>query len=343
MATLTRIKVKTQSAGRMAGTIKYVTQAKKTRFNGQWMVSGSNCVARTAFTEMMTTKQNFKKESGNLFFHYVQSFSGKEIITPQQANEIALELAEKLFPDYEALVATHCDTDNLHSHIIVNSVSHKHGKKLHLSPHSLEEQRKVNDQVCMAHGFSVLEPYDIRKKKKGMKPGEYRSALRGESWKFTLIRAIEDALLYSVDRDSFIENMEYEGYEVVWNDSRKYITFITPEGYRCRDRSLHDETYLKENLEKLFAYRQTHNFTSGMYEPDSGWLAQIAPTNAPPVSPVNDVIRLGKELEQGENSKPLPTPFAPTDSKLKRRETLKKLAQGHKLSSEQDQDFELKM
>jgi hypothetical protein len=60
--------------------------------------------------------------------------------------------------------ATHSDTDNIHSHIIVNSVSFKDGKLLHLSPTSIEEQRQVSDQIFMAHGFSVLEPYTGQKR-----------------------------------------------------------------------------------------------------------------------------------------------------------------------------------
>lgn len=58
-----------------------------------------------------------------------------------------------------------------------------------------------------------------------MRPGEYQAGLRGDSWKLDLIQAINDALEYADDRESFVENMEYEGYEVIWTDTRKHITF----------------------------------------------------------------------------------------------------------------------
>ena len=54
-----------------------------------------------------------------------------------------------------------------------------------------------------------------------MRPGEYQAGLRGDSWKLDLIRAINDALECADEWESFIENMEYEGYEVVWTDARK--------------------------------------------------------------------------------------------------------------------------
>ena len=195
MATFTRVKVKHATCGRMLGALAYVLQDKKVRFDGVRVETGHNCTPYTSYLEMMATKQSFRKTDGVCFLHYVHSFSDKENITPWQANEIARELAEKLFPDNECVIATHNDTDNLHSHIIVNSVSFKDGKKLHMSPTSLQEQRQVNDEICRAHGLSVLEYYDGQKKKKRLTPGEYRAAMRGESWKFRLIKAIDEALV----------------------------------------------------------------------------------------------------------------------------------------------------
>jgi len=339
MATLTRVKVKNQSCGRMLGALAYVLQDKKVRFGDSRIESGVNCTPYTSYLEMMATKQMFRKTDGVCFLHYIQSFSDKENITPWQANETARELAEKLFPDSECVIATHSDTDNIHSHIIVNSVSFKDGKKLHLSPTSLQEQRQVNDEICMAHGFSVLEPYTGQKRKKRLTPGEYRAAMRGESWKFRLIKAIDEALEYSRTRKDFIENMEYEGYEVRWDDAHKYILFITPEGQKCRDRSLHDDTYLKENLEKLFVYRAEHGFTPLTPEPSEGWLALIDSAD----TVLSDAVRLGKSIENMGDVAPPLRPSVFTDSKQLRREALKKLAQGHKLRSEQDQEMNLTM
>lgn len=179
----------------------------------------------------------------------------------------------------------------------------------------------------MTHGLSVLEPPKKHTRKRQMRPGEYQAGLRGDSWKLDLIQAINEALEYADDRESFIENMEYEGYEVNWVPTRKHITFTCPNGRKCRDSSLHDETFLKENLEKLFAYRQATGFCPGTLEPDEGWMGELAA----------GLVQLGRALEREADLPQLPTPPVWTDSKLRRREALKKLAMGQKLSHDTDQ------
>lgn len=191
----------------------------------------------------------------------MQSFPEEDDLTPQEANAIGLEFTAREFPDFEVVVATHLDTGHLHNHLVVNSVNCADGKKLHQNDADLQAHRNVNDEICLKHGLSVLEKADRHSKKKRMKPGEYQASLRGESWKLDLIHVINEALDYADDRESFIYNVEQEGYQVVWSDTRKHITFITPEGWRCRDSSLHDETFLKENLEMLFRFRQIFGFT----------------------------------------------------------------------------------
>lgn len=42
------------------------------------------------------------------------------------------------------------------------------------------------------------------------------------------------------------------GYQVNWTDTRKYITYTTPEGYKCRDNKLYDKKYSKGVLENEF-------------------------------------------------------------------------------------------
>ena len=324
MATFTAIKNKKQTAGVLEGVLKYVQQEKKTRAGGPQFISGHNCVPQSACIEMMTTKQRFKKTDGRQFYHFVQSFSADDDLTPQEANAIGLELAQREFPDFEVVVATHLDTNHIHNHLVVNSVSCETGRKLHQSADDLLKHRQANDIICAAHGLSVLEQPEKRSKKKRMKPGEYQAGLREDSWKMDLIHAINEALEYAIDRESFIENMEQEGYEVTWTDTRKHITFICPNGRKCRDSSLHDETFLKENLESLFVYRQTVGFRPGSMEPDEGWLGELAA----------DWLRVGKYMEQSFDLPEPPAPPVWTDSKQRRREALKKLAMGQKLTAD---------
>lgn len=183
MATFTAIQCMKQSASSMRGVIDYVKQEKKTRWGDAWLVTGSDCVPQSAFIEMQMTKERFHKTGGTQFYHFVQSFSAEDDITPQEVNAIGLEFAQRQFPDFEVVVATHVDTGHLHNHMVVNSVSYKDGHKLHQSYSDLLMHRKVNDQICLAHSLLVLDECNPRKKKKRMKPGEYQACLRGDSWK----------------------------------------------------------------------------------------------------------------------------------------------------------------
>lgn len=131
MATFTTIRNKKQTAGAMLGVLSYVAQGKKTMLDGACLVTGSNCVPQASYLEMMTTKQRFQKTNGRQFYHFVQSFSETDDLTPQEVNAIGLELAQRAFPGYEVVIATHVDTNHLHNHLVVNSVSCENGRKLH--------------------------------------------------------------------------------------------------------------------------------------------------------------------------------------------------------------------
>lgn len=84
-----------------------------------------------------------------------------------------------------------------------------------------------------------------KKQSKGMNTREYRAAIRGYSWKFKLINAIDVAIEKSQTREEFIMQMEKQGYGVKWEPHYKYITYTTPQGQKCRDNRLHEEKYLK--------------------------------------------------------------------------------------------------
>lgn len=258
MATIKFIPESRQSLSAMKSVISYCLQEKKVVDNatGQRMVSGISCDGENSFIEFLTTKQAYRKTNGINFYHYVQSFSPDENITPQEVHAVAREFAERAWPGHEILVATHCDADHLHSHFVINSVSFENGKKLRQNPNTLKELRTLNDKICVAHGLSVLPPYEKSGKK--LSSREYRAAIKGESWKFKLMADICAAMNRSGSKHDFIVEMERCGYQVKWTDERKCITFTCPNKMKCRDVKLHDDKYLKENLEYELQYREAY-------------------------------------------------------------------------------------
>ncbi|MCM1149747.1 MAG: relaxase/mobilization nuclease domain-containing protein [Butyricicoccus sp.] len=256
MATFTAIKNTTQSRGAMSGVLYYIKRNDKTLWGGRQLVTGWNCVAQSAYDEMMTTKRQHCKTDGRMFYQFVQSFSPEEKVSPEEVHAIGLELAQRLFPDFEVIVATHVDTDHLHSHLLVNSVSYADGHKLHQNAADFQRQRQISDEICAAHGLTVLEPPKKRIQEKQMRPGEYRSAVRGESWKFRLINTIDLCMKKAKTPAEFIREMERRGYQVRWEPTHKAITYTTPTGKKCRDDRLQDKKYLKEVMEREFRIRE---------------------------------------------------------------------------------------
>ncbi len=267
MATVMYIPEHRQNRFAMRAIINYCMQEYKTydSKSKRKLVSGVNCDGANSFREFMATKKVYGKDNGFFFYHYAQSFSPKEKITPEQAHEIALEFAEKAWSGHEVLFATHCDREHIHSHFVINSVGFESGKKLRQSPSTLKHLRKLSDEICIAHGFSVLQPYQGGRK--SMSSREYRTRLWGNSWKEKLAKDIGTAMSYSGSKDEFIRNMSILGYHMTWTNERKYLTFHCPNGKSCRDIKLQDEKYLKENIELELRQRE---LPAGAEQP-TGW------------------------------------------------------------------------
>ena len=262
MATVIFIKESKQTPSAMRGCINYCVQERKTvDENGRQYVGGVNCLGRHAYEEFMATKNLYGKACGTYFYQYVQSFLPGEIQSYEEAHRIGLEFAGKSFPGYEVLVATHLDAyddhgvQRVHNHFLVNSVSFKDGKKIHFTPNTLQELRKISDDICRDHGLSVLPPSE-RRNGQGIGTREYRATMRGEGWKFGLINDIDTAMTQAGDRREFCDILASVGYSVTWTDERKYITFTCPNGRKVRDNKLHDDKYTKENLEYEFRIRK---------------------------------------------------------------------------------------
>ena len=242
----------TQSRAAMRGVMLYVMQEKKTAWEGEPLISGINCQPQSAYDDFLNTKLLYHKDGGVMFYHMVQSFPKGAVVDPRQAHEAARRLAE-YFDGCEGLVCTHVDREHIHSHCVINSVNFETGKKLHMAKEQLQELMRHNDAICQEMGLPVFEA--TAQKSRGMSGAEYHTALKRQSWKLRLANTIDECMRYAADRDAFVSLMESEGYAVRWESSRKYITYTTPDGMRCRDNKLHEEKYCKEVMEHEFRIR----------------------------------------------------------------------------------------
>ncbi len=242
----------TQSRAAMRGVMLYVMQEKKTAWEDGPLVSGINCQPQSVYDDFINTKLLYHKDSGVMFYHMVQSFPKGAAVDPRQAHEAARRLAE-YFDGCEVLVCTHVDREHIHSHCVINSVNFETGKKLHMAKEQLQELMRRNDAICQKMGLPVFDA--PTQQTRGMSGAEYHTALKGQSWKLRLMNTIDECMKYAADKDAFVSLMASEGYAVRWESGRKYITYTTPDGLKCRDNKLHEEKYCKEAMEHEFRIR----------------------------------------------------------------------------------------
>lgn len=247
----------TQGHKPLKNVLDYCMQEAKTMNDGHKLVSGLDCLPETAYSDMMATKKRFGKTDGREYYHILQSFAPDELITPEEAHKIAFEYAQEQFKGYELIVATHVDRDHIHSHIVLNSVSHIDGKKYHSDKNNIPRLREASDALCMKHGLSVIGKTENGLRKMGTR--EYRAASKGESWKINLMATINIAMTKAKTKNDFIRFMESRGYKVTWSDSRTYITYTTPNGKKCRDNKLHLKKFTKELMDYEFEIRRRIN------------------------------------------------------------------------------------
>ena len=162
-------------------------------------------------------------------------------------------IAEGNHPDvYELDAASRTGVDNVREEII-NSVNFETGKKLHMAKEQIQALMRRNDAICQEMGLPVFDA--PTQQARGMGGAEYHTALKGQSWKLRLMNTIDECMKYAADKDAFVSLMESEGYAVRWESGRKYITYTTPDGLKCRDNKLHEAKSCKEAMEHEFRIR----------------------------------------------------------------------------------------
>ena len=235
----------------LEAVINYAKNGEKTEHG--ILVSGVNCMPDIAYSEMMLTKKNFHKEGGRLGYHFIQSFNGKEV-SSEECNDIGIELAENLWGDkYQVLVCTHIDKDNVHNHIILNSVSFVDGSKYHNSNVELSLLRQTNDDLCRKYGLSVIET-EKAEKESDIASSRIQNYNRN-SGKMELIKNdIDEAIEKSTKYQEFVDNLAYKGYYL--RKTNNSLSISTPYFNRnIRLARAFGEDYTYENIKDRIYYR----------------------------------------------------------------------------------------
>ena len=190
--------------------LTYATNPAKTE--KLFYTTGINCKVDNAVKEMQFIKKLYGKEKGILAFHGYQSFKEGEV-TPEIAHEIGVRLAEEMWGDkFQVVVSTHLNTDNIHNHFVINSVSFKDGYKYYSNLSNTALLRKTSDEICEEYGLSVL-------KEKTCKSGInfenfYKKSMRDSDYYKFAKEDIDYAIEHSWTYQEFIKKLKDMGYEV---------------------------------------------------------------------------------------------------------------------------------
>lgn len=232
---------------------------KEEKTNDGELVSSYMCSPETAAEEFEMSKLLYEAATGRsqpkerdiIAYRMIQSFKPGEI-TPEEANKLGYELAMKFTKGkHQFVVSTHIDKAHIHNHVEFNSTNLECDGKFNNFYNSALALRRLNDQICREHGYSVIE----KPKARGQRYQEKAAAKQGRSYKEQLRQTIDRVLPECGDFETFLDHMRKEGYEV--KHRGKSLEFLAPGQQRfTRSQRLGDD-YTKEALQERIAGTRT--------------------------------------------------------------------------------------
>ncbi|MED2699376.1 relaxase/mobilization nuclease domain-containing protein [Bacillus thuringiensis] len=209
--------------------------------------SGHNCDVDYAKTSFKELRMLYGKNDGVQAHTIIQSFRPGEV-TPEQANELGLELAKAVAKDHQVAIYTHTDKKHIHNHIVINSVNIETGNKYHISAKQRDFIKSENDRICLENGLEVTE------RKAGIRYTQAEQGLEEKgknSWKMELRRAINYIKERTSDFKSFSEALEELGVKVKLRGET--VSYQHSEVSRwVRGKTLGDD-YTREGIENEFS------------------------------------------------------------------------------------------
>ncbi|MGL4790824.1 MAG: relaxase/mobilization nuclease domain-containing protein [Anaerotignaceae bacterium] len=240
----------------LADRTDYAKNPVKTN-NGE-LVSSFMCDTDLIDSQFLLSKKIYLQKTGRtqkndvIAYQVRQSFKPGEI-TPELANKLGYELAEKITKGNHAfIVATHIDKSHLHNHIIWNSTTLNCHKKFRNFWNSTNAIRKINDLICLKNGLSIVE----NPKKKSKDYGSWLGEDRPLNFSDKLRIAIDEILLEKPKSfDEFLNRIKQKGYEI---KAGKHVAFKSAQQKKfIRLRSL-GEGYEEENLRCVIEGKKEH-------------------------------------------------------------------------------------
>ena len=212
MAVIKFVKVK---KGNLKNAVSYITRQDKTDEN---LIYCKDCRLDSIIQEFNYTKKLYNNLEGRQYYHFIQSFSPKDKLDYELANNIGKEMCS-YFKDYQVIMTTHKDKDYIHNHFIINSVNMNTGKKYHQSKKELEDIKRLSNEICKRYNLKTIN-MDNKEVSKYSGSKEFHLSKKEITEKTKLITNINECIKYSLSKEQFIFLMKEQGYKVLWKDTR---------------------------------------------------------------------------------------------------------------------------
>lgn len=148
------------STNQIGNELAYVTNDIKT-VNGLYIGGRHIIDISHATEEMMQVKEFFGKLDGRVATHGVISLDEEESDSKNAGKLMMLlnDLMQEVFPQHQVVYAVHTNTENLHIHFIINTVS-LDGKKIHMDNKFMKEVFEVAvNKYAVTYGFTLNETW----------------------------------------------------------------------------------------------------------------------------------------------------------------------------------------
>ena len=249
------------SKARPKNGIRYITDPKKAA-----IVSVKNLFEDEDYAKQFEdTAARFgkgEKYDERKYYHFKLSCARKDNVTSEKAHAYAEEVAEAFFKNYECVIATHTDTQTVHSHIIVNAVDPITGKKLQFSQKDYAKMKDEVNVIGRKYGFTETE---FRKRGKNSRTAAEKKIILkgGTSWKEELREVIAEAVRKTKSPEAFKKYLD-ECYGVKITRDGKDYSYLHPNKQKPIRGERLGTNYTKSEVIKKIG-EQNYRQKSGAY------------------------------------------------------------------------------
>ena len=146
MATVEMMKNPLNTDSSVKNCCNYIATSSEKNEYGRY-VDARGISVDSAYEDISEMQAMLYKVSGRRGYHLCVSFEHEAPLTPYDIYQIAYEISEWFYPEYQVLYAVHTNKKHLHIQFFINTVTLLDGHKLHLGYKDMYLLQKKVDRL----------------------------------------------------------------------------------------------------------------------------------------------------------------------------------------------------